>query len=187
MNGFGPRRIRLKRWLRLSRRHCRADRPRGLSGRAVIGYGSGLNPRLIPRTVIDNQHAQYAECCDCDCHRERRAAVPIRMIPGRMIICHRLSLCHRSSLFRQSPSENQARLARKVPYPVKRVCSAQAELVSGSCISSTGRCPPFKTAPVADSQRSLTHYSERAHARIAKGDGPRLICLRRCRSRRSDQ
>jgi hypothetical protein len=34
-----------------------------------------------------------------------------------------------------------------------------------------GRHPPFKTAPVADSQRSLTRSLEQAHARIAKGDG----------------
>ena len=38
-----------------------------------------------------------------------------------------------------------------------------------------GRHPPFNTAPVADSQRSLTRCSKRAHARIAKGGG--LIAL----------
>ena len=34
-----------------------------------------------------------------------------------------------------------------------------------------GRHPPCKTAPVADSQRSLTRCSKRALARIAKGGG----------------
>src|SRR6201747_730399 len=36
---------------------------------------------------------------------------------------------------------------------------------------SRGRYPPFKTAPVADSQRSLTRCSNQARARIAKGGG----------------
>src|SRR3979411_2247637 len=41
-----------------------------------------------------------------------------------------------------------------------------------------GRPPPFNTAPVADSQRSLTRCSKRAHARITKGGG--LIAVNRC-------
>src|SRR5664279_5831242 len=40
-----------------------------------------------------------------------------------------------------------------------------------SAFSQRGRHPPFKTAPVADSQRSLTRCSKRALARIAKGGG----------------
>src|SRR3981189_1016118 len=46
---------------------------------------------------------------------------------------------------------------------------------SRPCICLRGRHPPFKTAPVADSQRSLTRYSKLALARIAKGGG--LIAL----------
>src|SRR6202035_717914 len=64
------------------------------------------------------------------------------------------------------------------PYP------SPSRLFCGSCTGCEGtifpaphflrrgRHPPFKTAPVADSQRSLaTRCSKHAHARIAKGGG----------------
>ena len=48
-----------------------------------------------------------------------------------------------------------------------------------------GRHPPFITAPVADSQRSLTRCSKRALARIAKGGG--LIAKRSPAQRKQHQ
>jgi hypothetical protein len=48
----------------------------------------------------------------------------------------------------------------------------------GPAFPMQGPYPPFKTAPVADSQRSLTRCSKRARARIAKGGGP-IFSLRR--------
>ena len=86
MNGLRSRCIRFNARLRFGRHHRRTGRPGGITSGAVIGHCGRLDLRLVPWTVIDDQHAQYTENGDRNRPRQRRTAAPRRMVLSRMVV-----------------------------------------------------------------------------------------------------
>jgi hypothetical protein len=138
-----------------------------------MDFGS-LDLRPIPRTVIDNQHSQHTENRDRYRHRERAIQRRFRMQRvGTMlhdahdpeIPCAKLN--HYAS---EGSWQNHGKWLLSWGGSWNKIFVGE--------FLKRGRHPPFNTAPVADSQRSLTRCSTRAHARIAKGDGPPFLFVR---------
>jgi hypothetical protein len=81
MDGLGARRIGFKSRFRLGRHHRCTDRPGGFAGGAVNRQLGCVQLRLVPRAVIDDQHAEYAENRDCNRYRQWPTAVSRGMAP----------------------------------------------------------------------------------------------------------
>jgi hypothetical protein len=78
MDWLGPNRGRLDGRLRLGWRNGRTHGPRRFTRRRVGSRCRCLHLGLIPRSVVDNQHCEHAECRDRERDHERRA----NMAPG---------------------------------------------------------------------------------------------------------
>jgi len=87
VNRLGPRRIRLEPF-RFGRRHGRSGVASSDSSGGRIGHHRGLDMRLAPWAVIDDQHAHYSENGDRNGSRQRRTTATSRMIFHRTIVRH---------------------------------------------------------------------------------------------------
>ena len=87
MNRFRYGWLRLHLQLRFGRHDLCSDCPGGLAGGAVTRHEGWLCFRLVPRPMVDDQHAEYAESRDRNRDLQRRAATSIQAII-RQILRH---------------------------------------------------------------------------------------------------